>query len=152
MKRPLYLALCCLAAAATTACFGYERRSTVTQPTGASGVAGLLGSWTSANVVPSPSTCTDFKWNVTEQTTNSARGSFSATCANSLRLSGTAEGTLSGSVIAWKAQGTATAPDLPSCAVSLEGTAEIATDSVRVPYTGDTCAGRVSGTEILRRQ
>jgi hypothetical protein len=103
-------------------------------------------------VVPSPSTCTDFKWNVTEQSANSARGSFSATCASDLKLSGTAQGTLSGSVVNWSAQGTASAAGLPSCAISLVGTAEIGVDSIRVPYSGDTCAGRVNGVEILRRQ
>ena len=152
MKKISCLGVCCLVVVATSACFGYERTSTVTQPTGSTGVAALLGSWTSASIVPSPSTCTDFKWNVTEQTGNSARGSFSATCANDLKLSGTAQGTLSGSVINWNAQGTASAPALPACAVSLTGTAEIGIDSVRVPYSGDTCAGRVSGVEVLRRQ
>ncbi len=152
MKKTLWLGVCGLVAVATSACFGYESKTTPAQPTGQTGVAALIGSWSSTTALPSPNTCTDFKWNVTEQTANSARGSFSATCANDLKLSGTAQGTLSGSVINWSAQGTATAPGLPSCAVSLTGTAEIAIDSVRVPYTGDTCAGRVSGVEILRRQ
>jgi len=31
------------------------------------------------------------------------------------------------------------------------GTAEIGLDSVRVPYSGDTCLGKVSGVETLRR-
>ena len=151
MNKTLGLGVCCLVAVASWACFGYERRSTATAPTG-SGVAALLGSWSSTNVVPSPSTCTDFKWNVTEQSANSARGSFSATCANDLKLSGTAQGTLSGSVVNWSAQGTASVAGLPSCSISLVGTAEIGVDSIRVPYSGDTCAGRVNGVETLRRQ
>jgi hypothetical protein len=68
-----------------------------------------------------------------------------------LKLSGTAQGTLSGGGISWTAQGIGTAPGLPSCAISLTGTAELGLDSIRVPYTGDTCLGKVSGTEILRR-
>jgi hypothetical protein len=151
MKKTLYAGVCCLVAVATSACFGYERTSTPTEPT-ATGVAALLGSWTSSSAVPSPSTCTDFKWNVTEQTGTSARGSFSATCANDLKLAGTAQGTLSGSVINWSAQGTASAAGFPSCAISLTGTAEIGIDSVRVPYSGNTCAGSVSGVEVLRKQ
>jgi hypothetical protein len=151
MNKTLSTGLCCLLAAASSACFGYERQSTVNEPTGTTGVAALVGTWSSATVVPSPSTCTDFKWSVTEQTTNSARGSFSATCAGELKLAGTAQGTLNGSVITWSAQGSASAAGLPSCAITLTGTAEIGIDSVRVPYTGDTCAGRVSGVEVLRR-
>jgi hypothetical protein len=151
MKRILSLCVCAAAALAASACLGFERKSTVTGPS-SSGVAALLGSWTSSTLVPSPASCTDFKWNATEQTANSARGAFSATCANNLKLSGMAEGTLSGSVVNWSAQGTATAANPGSCAFSLTGTAELGMDSIRVPYSGDTCAGRVSGVEILRKQ
>ena len=151
MKRFAWLIACSFVAIAASGCLGFERRSTATAPT-ASGIGALLGNWTSGNVIPAPGTCTDFKWNVTEQSTNTARGSFSATCANDLKLAGTAQGTLSGSVINWSAQGTANASGLESCAISLVGTAEIGIDSVRVPYSGDTCAGKVSGVEVLRRR
>ena len=33
----------------------------------------------------------------------------------------------------------------------LTGTAEIGVDSIRVPYSGDTCLGKVSGVEVLRK-
>jgi hypothetical protein len=150
MKNAIQLALCIAVAAASTACFGFERKSSVTGPSG-SGVSTLLGNWSSSNIIPSPSSCSDFKWNVTEQTGNTAKGTFSATCANDLKLSGSAEGTLTGSTVAWSAQGTGTAPGLPSCEIKLTGTAEIQVDSVRVPYSGTTCLGAVSGTEVLRR-
>ena len=38
-----------------------------------------------------------------------------------------------------------------SCAISLSGTAVVETGQVRVPYTGTSCFGSVSGTEILKR-
>jgi hypothetical protein len=151
MKKLTLLAVSCAVASAAAGCIGYERESTLTGPS-ASGIGALLGNWTSSNIIPSASTCTDFQWNVTEQTGNTARGSFSAICANDLRLSGTAQGTLSGSTITWNANGTATAPEIASCAISLTGTAELGVDSIRVPYSGDTCLGRVSGVETLRRR
>jgi hypothetical protein len=135
---------------ASSACLGYERTSTLGPSS--TGIAALVGSWTSTGTLPSPSSCTDFRWDVTEQTGNSVRGSFTATCPGDLRVSGTASGTLTGSTVNWTAQGTATVANLPSCAISLTGTAEIATDSVRVPYSGTTCLGPVSGTEVLRRR
>jgi hypothetical protein len=150
MTKAIHLVLCLAVAASAAACFGFERKSSVTGPS-AAGTSALLGSWSSANIIPTPSTCTDFKWNVTEQTANSAKGSFSATCANELKLTGTAQGTLSGSTVQWSAQGTASAPGLPSCAISLTGTAEIGISSVSVPYSGDTCLGKVSGVELLKR-
>lgn len=147
----LAIILCCCAAAA--GCVGYSSKTTTTGPS-AAGVAALMGSWASVNagVIPSPSTCTDFKWNPTEQTSNSAKGSFSATCAGNLQVSGTATGTLSGSVVNWAANANAATPAQPTCQVLLAGTAELGVDSIRIPYAGTTCLGAVSGVEILNKK
>jgi hypothetical protein len=152
MKNTILAFTCAAAAAAATAgCIGFEHTSSLTGPTSAVSASALLGVWTSANVVPSPSSCSNFHWQATEQTSNSAKGNFSATCAGGLNVAGTAEGTLSGATINWSGNGTATAADLPSCPVSLSGTAELGTDSIRIPYSGTTCLGPVSGVEILKR-
>ena len=102
--------------------------------------------------IPTPSSCADFKWNITEQTGNTAKGSFSATCANDLKLTGTAQGTITGSTIEWSANAVGNAAGLTTCQVSLKGTAEIGVTTVRVPYSGDTCLGKVSGVESLSRR
>lgn len=142
-------ALCLIATTAASSCAGYERTSTLGPSS--TGIAALLGNWTSANLVPSANACTEFKWNVTEQTGNTASGTFSATCAGSLKVAGSANGTLSGSTVSWNAQATASVPALPSCPITLTGTAELGVDSIRVPYSGDTCLGKVSGVEVLRK-
>jgi hypothetical protein len=141
----------CVAAAA---CFGYESKTTLpTNPSG-SGVEALVGTWASAtnNVVPAPSSCTDFKWTPSQQSATSAMGAFSATCAGDLKVSGTAAGTLSGTTVTWSANAIANTPQIPSCAISLNGTAELGVSSIRVPYTGTTCLGPVSGVEILNKK
>lgn len=153
MKKTFSLIVVLAVAAASAGCVGFERKSDVTGPS-ASGVSALMGSWTSANVIPSPSSCTNFKWNATEQTSTSAKGSFSATCAGDLQVAGTAEGAFapgSTAQIQWKAQGTATAPGLTNCSISLNGTAELGVQTIRIPYEGTTCLGRVSGVETLSR-
>lgn len=151
MKNHVF-ALVIAVAAAAAGCVGFEHTTTTTAPS-AAGVSALMGSWTSATAsgLPAPSTCVDFKWNATEQTAASAKGSFSATCAGDLKVAGTAQGVLSGSVITWSAAGTATAPSQPSCTITLTGTAELGANSIRIPYSGDTCLGKVSGVEILNR-
>ena len=140
----------CLAATAASACTSYERTSTLAPS--ASGVAALLGNWTSSNLTSAADACTDFKWNVTQQTGNTASGTFSATCTGDLKVAGTANGTLSGSIVTWNATATATVPGLPACAITLTGTAELGVDSIRVPYSGDTCLGKVSGVEVLKKR
>lgn len=151
MKKITLFAVLSIAVAAAGC--GFERRSGTTGPS-ATGVNALMGTWTSTNVIPSASSCTNFKWSATETTATSAKGSFSATCAGDLKVSGTAEGQFApnaNSIIQWKANGTATAPGLNNCPITLQGTAELGLDSIRIPYTGETCLGRVSGVETLRR-
>lgn len=151
MKNRILLALFSLTAFAAAGCIGFERKSSTGPST--SGAGAFMGNWSSSNLIPSPESCTDFKWNVTEQTTTSARGSFSATCAGGLKVSGVAQGYLTtASSLNWTADGTASAPGLPSCTIRLTGTAELTLDSIRIPYSGDTCLGRVSGVENLRKR
>ena len=151
MKNRILLAALSLSTIVATGCIGFERESSPTGPS-AAGSGTLMGSWSSSNLIPSPASCTDFKWNVSEQTTISAKGAFSASCAGDLKLTGTAQGqfTTSGT-IAWSGDANATGPGLTSCTVKLSGTAELAVDHIRIPYSGDTCLGKVSGVEILRK-
>lgn len=150
MKNRILVAVLSLAAV-SSACVGFERKSSLTEPS-AAGNGSLLGNWSSSNLIPAPSSCTDFKWNVSEQTPSSAKGSFSASCANDLKVVGTAQGAFTtDGRIQWSGQANATAPGLTSCAVTLAGTAELMVDSIRIPYAGDTCLGKVSGVETLRR-
>jgi hypothetical protein len=149
MKKLALVAAVSVIAASTTACLEFEHKSSLGPTT--TGIGALAGSWSSSNLIPSASTCTDFQWNVTDQTATSAGGAFSATCPGDLKVTGTARGVLSGSDITWTAQGNATAPGLTSCAITLTGTAELTTDSIRVPFSGDTCLGKVSGVENLKR-
>jgi hypothetical protein len=151
MKNRILAVMLSMAAAAA-GCTSFDHQSSLTSPT-AAGNNALLGSWTSASLIPTPSSCTNFVWNVTEQTATSARGSFSATCPGDLKLTGTAQGGFTGvSTIAWSGEGNATAPGLTSCAIKLTGTATIGTDSITVPYDGDTCLGHVTGIETLKKR
>ena len=150
MKNYIFATALALAVAAA-GCTSFEHTTTTTGPS-STGVAGLMGAWVSASsAVPSPASCADFKWNATELTGTSAKGSFSATCAGGLTVAGTAQGTLSGSVISWNAEGDATTAGI-ACRITLTGTAELGANSIRVPYSGDTCLGKVSGVEILNKK
>jgi hypothetical protein len=151
MKNRILTAVLSLSALVATGCVGFDRENPGTAPT-AAGNSALLGSWSSSNLIPSPSSCSDFKWNVSEQTPISAKGAFSASCAGDLKVTGTAQGqfTTSGT-IAWSGQANATGPGLTSCNVTLSGTAELGIDSIRIPYSGDTCLGKVSGVETLKK-
>ena len=152
MKNYLFA---CVAAASIAAagCVGFDHSSSVTSPSTTPGIAALTGSWQSVqdagSIIPNPNTCTDFKWVASTQTATSAVGSFSASC-NGVLFSGVANGTLTGTTVAWGANGTASGASLPQspCPITLTGTAELGTNSIRVPYTGSTCMGPVSGSGV----
>jgi len=152
--------LACVAAVsiASAGCVGFDHSSSVTSPSTSTGIDALTGSWqsvqdASGSIIPNPNTCTDFKWTASSQTATSAAGSFSASC-NGVVFSGTANGTLTGTTVAWGANGTGTGASLPQspCAITLTGTAELGTNSIRVPYTGSTCMGPVSGVQVLNKK
>ncbi len=152
MKQYLHaLVAAAVLAAGASACIGVEHTTTATGPSGSSSLGALLGSWTSSSVMPSAQSCSNFQWNVTDQHGSTASGTFSATCPGNLTLSGTAQGTLLGNTVTWTATGNATAPSLPSCAFTLDGTAVIDGNQIHVPYSGRTCLGAVQGEETLNR-
>ncbi len=151
MKKS-FLAIVLAGSTVVAGCTSLEHKSSLTEPS-AAGNNSLLGNWTSSTLIPAPSTCTDFKWNVTEQTASSAKGSFSASCPGDLKFTGTAEGSLkTPTQIEWSAKANAAGPGLPSCAMALTGTASMGTDSIIIPYGGDTCLGKVQGIETLKKR
>jgi hypothetical protein len=153
MNRYVSFAVFAAAAAVTSGCIEFSRQSSsITGPSSSQlSVSTLGGTYRSITSIPSADSCTNFTWSVTEKTSNSARGNFSASCQNNtLQVAGTAQGTQTGNNIAFQVNATATSSGV-SCAISLSGTAVIEAKQVRVPYTGTSCFGNVSGTEILKR-
>ena len=150
MKRLVLVVLTVVAAAATAACFEFTRPSATTTQT-------LGGSWSTFQSLPGSSgslqdSCVDYHWTVTQTSGTSGSGTFSATCMGNMQVSGSATGTLVGSTVNWSATATGTMPNLPPCAIALSGTATLETNNrIRIPYSGTTCLGPVSGTEVITR-
>lgn len=149
MKR--YVALFALIALASAACFKIN-----TSPTPVNSTSTKLGGiWVTIESIPGATaggSCTNFRWAVTEFTGTTGAGTFSATCfSTNVQITGSASGTLSGTNVTWSANATATMEGLPPCAIALGGVAVLETDRIRVPYSGTTCLGPVSGTETIKR-
>ena len=127
-------------------------------PTSPSEVAKVLatGSWTSAATAASSSlnvgSCGNLEWKITSLTDTSASGTFKATCGGGLTLEGSAEGKLNGLTADLKASGTVTGAGI-GCPFSLAGMAvPEGLDKIRINYSGTTCLGPVSGSEVLTRK
>ncbi len=170
MKRtPFGLVALAATALAAGGC-GFERSSTsVLAPTAASagktsasgtnagnadttGAPSLVGVWTS-NSLPTGNSCGNFQYQIASQTATAISGSFSAECGGGIVLSGTVTGQMNGTAVTLTATGTGTMPNAPPCAFTLSGTGTIEDNgyTLRVPFSGTTCVGPVTGTEVLRR-
>jgi hypothetical protein len=143
-----------LVALAAAACV--ETKSTgVSSPSEVSAVL-ATGSWSSASMTTATTldvgTCGNLEWRITTMTATSASGTFKAVCGGGLTLEGSAEGRLNGLTADLSASGTVSGTGNTTCPFSLTGTAVPASlDSIRITYSGTTCLGPVSGSEVLKR-
>lgn len=171
MTRILALVTTLLAPAILAAACGFEHKTTVIAPSpapspapaptgpggGTPGPQSFVGTWASestSSTLPDPSTCTSFRWTVTSQSETSMAGDLVAECLGNVTITGSATGQLaSNGTILLAATGTATSPGIPPCDISLVGTGTMLdATTMRIDYTGTTCAGPIQGTHTLRRR
>lgn len=138
-----------------TACVEMGQKAP-TAPTSNSGIINTFsaGTYKSVTAIPgtalSPSTCGGFEWQITSLSSTGASGTFKATCGGGITLAGTAQATLSGTNSAvWTAAGTVSSSGV-TCPFSLSGTATLEGAFVRVNYSGSSCLGPLSGSELIK--
>jgi hypothetical protein len=132
--------------------------STTAATTGQPTLETFSGTWTSALATGSatpalPNGCSQFDYTVTPVAgTQSASVDFAATCA-SISVLGKGTATLSGSMLAWGAEGTITLGTAPVCPFKFsDSTATPEGDGIRIAYSGTVCGVAVSGSELLRKR
>ena len=167
MNRTLSLSVV-LAASVLLAGCAFEHTASVLAPsstaaaiTGASPTANtvatpsLVGVWASNALptLPSPNTCGNFRYEIASQTATSIAGTFTAVCGGGLAVEGHATGQLNGTSVPLTVTGTASMTGIPSCSFTMSGTGSIEDNgnTLRIPYSGTTCLGPISGSEVLRK-
>jgi hypothetical protein len=164
MSRSLSACFAAVAVVAAAGC-GYQHSTNLVAPTSTdgsrpsnnapTGSGPLVGTWTS-NALPSVPTngrCGNFQYQITSQTPTTIGGTFTGICAGGLTISGNANGQLDGTNVALTITGAANGPGFPNCPITLTGNGAIEDNgnTLRMPFSGTTCLGPVSGTEVLRR-
>ena len=110
----------------------------------------LVGEWSSRSAsLPTQDTCTDLQWSVSQDTTSTYSGAFSATCGAGIEVEGTLAAILVDDQLALTGVGTATPLGSIGCDFTLDGTARVVGDTIQLDYAGSSCLGPVSGTEVL---
>src|SRR3954470_9603928 len=167
MKPSLLLLSSLVAAFAATSACSVERSSTVLGPSTTTAAAAgtsapsLIGTWvvtgpaTSAtpsavSALPDFSSCRNFTWEVTTQTSTDASGRFSAECGNGLVLSGTIAGRLaSPASIPIIVNGSLNRAS-DTCTFSLTGEGQpVNSVTFHITYAGNTCLGPLQGSNTL---
>jgi hypothetical protein len=136
-----------------------RRSSSVADPTSPSpapstGNRSMLGFWNTDRPNPNsvPPTCGQFAWSVSSQTPDSITGTFTAVCLGS-QVTGNANGQRgTGDTVLITVTASAVINGAP-CTATINGTGTIiSNDELHVTYSGQTCLGPVSGTQVLRRR
>ncbi len=161
MSRHLCLAGILAVSMMTGACARFETSKESLTPAapspipGGSSTGSLVGMWTPSSGVaaPDPSTCANFQWEITSQSDTAVQGNFSGECGGGVTVSATVSGVLtSPTTVTIHVVGTGMISGL-GCPFTLDaiGTIFDNDNAIRIPYTGTTCFGPVSGTETLRK-
>jgi hypothetical protein len=116
--------------------------------------SGFSGSWGSPTLpgLPQISSCTDLEWEISSQSGNSIAGVVSATCGGIADITANLTGQMeSDDTVKLTAKGSAVALGL-TCGFDLTGVGHReSSDAWRLDYEGTTCFGKVSGSELLKR-
>jgi len=154
MNRAAFFISSILAASLLASACAVERTGNGLAPTPTAPGTSYLGTWMSSSAATAPGACGNFEWRVTNQTATMISGLFFARCPGNLTVSGSAWGEIKepgATSIPVSATAGATGPGVLVCEVSMKGTASVDGDTIRIPYSGTTCQGPVSGTEVLQR-
>jgi hypothetical protein len=160
MKRTLVSMAVVAASLMAGACTQFQSSREVLAPTAPSPLpdgsptGSLTGLWAAGTdpVLPSPSSCKNFQWIITNQSPSAITGSFTAECGGGVTISATASGTLVNPTTAMiHVTGNGVLGSV-GCQFDLNGNGTIIdNDSITISYSGTTCFGPVSGTQTLRR-
>lgn len=123
-------------------------------PSGPSvGIDAFAGTWQSAAVTVPPTGCGNLKYTVTPVGTTSANVTFSATCASNISVTGSGNGTLSGSTITWSATGLVGqgGVNCPFTFSNNTATIDSTSSQIAINYSGTVCGIPVSGTDTVKK-
>ena len=123
----------------------------VLRGTWTTGSAAASSATTTSSGLPSPESCTELEWTISEQNGNFYSGEFKVTCGGGVTLVGTASGTYIDHEMNITAAGAVEIPGASSCSFTLNGTARVENGLIEINYSGNTCFGTISGSEVLTR-
>lgn len=147
--------------ASVSACSVEKTSSSTLNPTSptsttttTSGSRTTVATWTSqAADLPTGGSCSNFKWNLTQESTTALSGDFSLVCLAAVTVTGTATGTISGTTVTMNALGTVAGQTIPAgCTFTLTANGTIQdTSTMPMTFTAQTCLGEIKGRQTLRR-
>jgi hypothetical protein len=113
----------------------------------------FAGSWNSVTASTPATGCGNVKYTVTPVSSSSANVGFSGTCGGNITVNGSGTGTLSGSTLAWSANGLVGqgGVNCPFTFTNGKATQDAAGSNIVVTYSGTVCGIPVSGTETVKK-
>ena len=123
-----------------------------TAPTTGASLSAFAGTWQSVTASTPATGCGNLKYTVTPTTATSANVTFTGTCASNITLTGSGNGTLSGSAISWGASGLVSQGGVNCPFTFSDSKATLdSTGQIAVNYAGTVCGIPVSGTDTVKK-
>lgn len=153
---PAAVALACAFSAGCNLLSGNKDSSSGSTPTSPSPTVSMdvfAGTWSSATASTPATGCGNVKYTVTPVSSTAANVNFAATCGGNIGVNGSGSGTLSGSTLAWNANGLVSqgGVNCPFTFTNGKATQDSASTNIVVTYAGTVCGIPVSGTETVKK-
>jgi hypothetical protein len=112
----------------------------------------FAGAWASTSATTPATGCGDVHYTVTPTSATTANVTFSATCAESIQVTGSGTGKVNGSTLEWSAQGLVGqgGTNCPFTFPNGKATEEPGS-GIRISYAGTVCGIPITGSEVVKR-
>ena len=130
----------------------FKDKESPTEPASAVAIESFAGTWSSSAASAPATGCGTVKYTVVPVNTTSANVTFEATCAGTIKVTGSGSGKVNGSSLDWSAQGLVAqgGVNCPFTFANGKATSDSAS-TIKVDYAGTVCGIPVSGSEVVKK-
>jgi hypothetical protein len=151
LRRALLVSACLLAGGCGIL-DNFKDKKSPTEPAPSVSMDAFAGAWASQTASSPATGCGTVKYTVVATNATTGTVTFEATCAGSIKVTGSGAGKIVGDALEWSAQGLVSqgGVNCPFTFANGKAKADTAT-TIKVDYSGTVCGIPVSGSEIVKK-
>ena len=152
LRNTLTVLAACLISGGCGLLDGFKDKKSPTEPEPSVTMEAFAGAWASSTASTPATGCGTVKYTVVATNSTTGTVTFEATCAGSIKVTGSGAGKIVGDTLEWSAQGLVAQGGVNCPFTFANGKAKTEADgSVKVDYAGTVCGIPVSGSEVVKK-